>query len=464
MDVMRAFDIKVTFHLEPYSGNAAPVCRRCDVHPARVRRTPSVGHDVAARDADGRASPVFKSFVTLLSPTSTDCQGITRPVDIYVPDNVWGQQMARVRGDVARDFAGITFVADSLDADRTRAAGFDAGAVGNPYIRPDEWAAHTAPFDRETSRFLRRQRRVRRRRREDAATGSCYQPLPFEPELNVRWDRQSAGARAAARRPIASSLERTLAHQTDPQSATGGRDSCTCRSIRSSEWHEGTAFEPMMSYRDLSSSGRLLYHNTTNGSYRLRTLRNLLELVRNLCAPGVRRAGAPVGADRRAFPTPRRNRAASRRSWAGRRCHRGQGTNPCEERRRRRRAIFIGSSSASSVSGRSQGSAVLSIDPECASDSTLPTRMSIAPRPACVEHLEALSSPPASCRRVGDGAPDLSALGQKSADREQDDGRWSIREGTGRLAQRRIRASARSPRRTTIGLRIIAFFSLASGV
>ena len=99
-------------------------------------------------NADGQASPVFKSFVTLLSPTSTDCQGITKPVDVYVPDNVWGQQMARVRGDMAGDFDGITFVADSLDADRTRAAGFDAGAVGNPYIRPASGPGSPTPFDR----------------------------------------------------------------------------------------------------------------------------------------------------------------------------------------------------------------------------------------------------------------------------------------------------------------------------
>jgi hypothetical protein len=56
-----------------------------------------------------------------------------------------------------------------------------------------------------------------------------------------------------------------------------------------------------------------------------------------------------------------------------------------------------------------------------------------------VEHLEALITA-GIMSSGGDGAPDLSALGQKSADREQDDGRLSIREGTGRLAQRRIGA------------------------
>ena len=174
MDVMRAFDIKVTFHLEPYSGDRGVGFADDVTYILREygdrRRWDTM---LLLENADGQASPVFKSFVTLLSPTSTDCQGITKPVDVYVPDNVWGQQMARVRGDVAGDFDGITFVADSLDADRTRAAGFDAGAVGNPYIRPDEWARFTgAVRSTRHSVFVRGQRRLRCRGGESTAAGS----------------------------------------------------------------------------------------------------------------------------------------------------------------------------------------------------------------------------------------------------------------------------------------------------
>ncbi len=45
------------------------------------------------------------------------------------------------------------------------------------------------------------------------------------------------------------------------------------------EWHEGTAFEPMAPYRDLTRAQRLLYHNAIDGSYRLETLTDLLRLI-----------------------------------------------------------------------------------------------------------------------------------------------------------------------------------------
>jgi len=283
MDVMRAFDIKVTFHLEPYSRNRGVGFADDVTYILREygdrRRWDTM---LLLENADGQGSPVFKSFVTLLSPTSTDCQGITTPVDVYVPDNVWGQQMARVRGDVAGDFDRITFVADSLDADRTRAAGFDAGAVGNPYIRPDEWARFTGPFDRYGIPFS-----FAVNAGFDAVAEKvppqdpCYRPLALEPELSVPWDGRSSRelAQQLGTARIAASLERTLAHQTDPVSANWRKGFLLVPINSFNEWHEGTAFEPMASYRDLGPSERRLYHNVTNGSYRLRVLRNLLELV-----------------------------------------------------------------------------------------------------------------------------------------------------------------------------------------
>jgi hypothetical protein len=45
------------------------------------------------------------------------------------------------------------------------------------------------------------------------------------------------------------------------------------------EWHEGTAFEPMKSYRDMTPGERLIYHNPASGSYRLSTLQSLMDLV-----------------------------------------------------------------------------------------------------------------------------------------------------------------------------------------
>jgi len=42
------------------------------------------------------------------------------------------------------------------------------------------------------------------------------------------------------------------------------------------EWNEGTAFEPMKSYRDLTGAERALYHNPVDGAYRLDTLKALM--------------------------------------------------------------------------------------------------------------------------------------------------------------------------------------------
>jgi hypothetical protein len=283
MDVMRAFDIKVTFHLEPYSGDRGVRFADDVMYILREygerRRWDTL---LLLENADGRASPMFKSFVTLLSPTSTDCKGVTRPVDLYVPDPVWRQQLERLQRDVAPDFDGITLVADSLDAARTLAAGFDAGAVGNPYIRPDEWSELTAPFDlRDIPFSFAVNAGFDAVAEKTPPQDPCYQPLPFEPALDVRWDRQSfrETVQQLCTARIAASLERTLAHQTDPQSANWRRGFLLVPINSFNEWHEGTAFEPMTSSRDLSSSQRLLYHNAPNGSYRLRTLRHLLELL-----------------------------------------------------------------------------------------------------------------------------------------------------------------------------------------
>jgi hypothetical protein len=45
------------------------------------------------------------------------------------------------------------------------------------------------------------------------------------------------------------------------------------------EWHEGTSFEPMKSFRDLTAAERLLYHNPLDGSYRLEVLKSLMDAV-----------------------------------------------------------------------------------------------------------------------------------------------------------------------------------------
>jgi hypothetical protein len=283
MDVMRAFDIKVSFHLEPYSRERGVQFADDVTYILREygerRRWDTL---LLLEDADGRAAPVFKSFVTLLTPTTTNCIGVTTPVDVFVPDDVWRQQLARLRHDLTADFDRITFVADSLDAARTLAVGFDAGAVGNPYIRPEDWPELSDPFDRRGIPFsFAVNAGFDAVEPKPPPPDPCYRPAPFEPELNVRWNvetsREQAHLLSAAR--IQKSFERTLAHQTDPRSANWRRGFLLVTVNSFNEWHEGTSFEPMKSYRDLSPAERLLYHNPLDGSYRLKILRGLLEAV-----------------------------------------------------------------------------------------------------------------------------------------------------------------------------------------
>ena len=283
MDVMRAFDIKVTFHLEPYGGSRGAQFADDVAYILREygerRRWDTM---LLLENADGRAAPVFKIFVALLSPTSTDCKGVTTPVDIYVPDDLWRQQLDRVKREFASEFDGITVVGDSLDAARSRVAGFDACAVGNPYIRPDEWPALTAPFISRNIPFsFAVNPGFDQVLPKTPPADPCYQPLPVEPAPDLRWERQAERevAQQLCTARIAASFDRTLALQTDPQSANWRQGFLLVPINSFNEWHEGTAFEPMARYRDLTRAQRLLYHNAPDGSYRLNVLSNLLGLV-----------------------------------------------------------------------------------------------------------------------------------------------------------------------------------------
>jgi len=281
MDVMRAFDIKVMFHLEPYSARRGVQFADDITYLLREygdrRRYDTL---LLLQDASGHAAPIFKSFVTLLSPTSTNCQGVTSPVGVYVPDDVWRQQVTRVHGDFSADFGQITLVADSLDPARTAAAGFDAGAVGNPYIRPEQWAGYTAAFDARDIPFsFAVNAGFDPLEPKTPPTDPCYRPALFEPSFDVHWDveasREQAHRLAAAR--IRASFLTTLEHQANPRSANWRRGFFLVPVNSFNEWNEGTSFEPMKSYRDMNTAERRLYHNPVNGSYRLDTLRDLIE-------------------------------------------------------------------------------------------------------------------------------------------------------------------------------------------
>ena len=90
MDVFRAYDLRVTFHLEPYrrdrgSRLAQDVAYLLREYGERRRWDTFLLLD----RADGSQGPVFKSFRTFLPQQVTDCHGVVHDVPDYTSDDEW---------------------------------------------------------------------------------------------------------------------------------------------------------------------------------------------------------------------------------------------------------------------------------------------------------------------------------------------------------------------------------------
>jgi hypothetical protein len=222
-------------------------------------------------------------FEAILPQTSTDCLGVTRRVPGYVPDEVWRQQTATIRREMAVDFEHLTLLADSMDVGRTRAAGFDGSTSSDPYFHPDRWPQVVNWFNAEDLLFV-----FGVNAGFDAVpppappvNDPCYRPPKTDPAPDADWGSAAARARAqqASTDRIIQSFERTLRLQTDG-GAANARNGFFLIYINSfNEWHEGTMFEPMKSLSDLTPDEQRLYRNTPSGSYRLDTLATLLRQV-----------------------------------------------------------------------------------------------------------------------------------------------------------------------------------------
>ena len=285
MDVMRAHDIAVTFHVEPYNDRhaynyAADVEYLIREYGDRRRWDTFL----LLQHADGASGPVFKSFRTILPAQSTDCHGVTSGIPDYVPDSVWRQQTDRLRQTFARDFDRLTLLADSLSVGRTKACGFDGIAIYDNYVEPASWAGHAESFSNENLLFsfnvnpgydgmlLR-----------TVDPNSCYSPPDFMPgRAAYDWsrpaDRELATLASAAR--IRESFRTTIGLQTDPSLVNMKHGFFLVYLNSFNEWHEGHQFEPMKDNDQLAAAERAVgYHNPINGRYRLDTLTQLLETV-----------------------------------------------------------------------------------------------------------------------------------------------------------------------------------------
>ncbi len=280
MDVMRAFGIQVTFHIEPYDDRPARLAEDITYLLREYGERRRWDNFLLLRRADGTSAPLLKLFASILPPTSTDCRGVTRPVSAFVPDAVWRAQTTKLKQEIGSEFEHFTLLADSLDLTRTIAGGFDGGTSADPYFHEDAWSAVTNAFNGRDLVFV-----------FGVNAGfdvvlpltppddPCYQPPRAEPDASVNWsslgDRAREHAASAAR--IRDSFEATLRLQTTPQSANARQGFFAVYVNSFNEWHEGTQFEPMVPLGDMTATERATYHNAAAGEYRLQALRELMD-------------------------------------------------------------------------------------------------------------------------------------------------------------------------------------------
>jgi hypothetical protein len=282
MDVMRAYDVHVTFHIEPYADDRA-LRYASDIQYLMTEYGDRRHWDcfLLLQHEDGAVGPVFKSFDTILPQQYTDCHGKVFQVSNYTADEVWRRQTDQVRKLFAGDFDRLTLLADSVDHRRVLAAGFDGIAIYDNNIPPDQFAF----FAREST--LRNlvfsfncnpgfDGLALRHVDPDA----CYTPPRFQPG-NALYDWAERSQREAAAEVsigrIVESFNTTVAVQTAASSANAQRGFFLTYINSFNEWHEGHQFEPMKNAPDLTAAERAIgYHNPDNGRYRMDTLATLV--------------------------------------------------------------------------------------------------------------------------------------------------------------------------------------------
>lgn len=286
MDVMRDHDLKVTFHLEPYSDDHG---RRFAEDALYLLRTYGErrGWDafLLLRDADGRQGPVFKGFRTIVPRDYVDCHGQSREVSDFTPDEAWARELDRLRKTLAGDFDALTLLSDTLDFGRARRAGFDGIAVYDNFIPPETYAGHARTASDHGLLFSFNVNpgydQIEPRALE---ADSCYRQPPFAPaaEPPLDWAREDERERAArlSEERVRQSFDATLQAQLDGSLSNGQRGFLLVYLTSFNEWHEGHQFEPMRDAAALDAEQRRLgYHNPAHGDGRLQALAGLLQGV-----------------------------------------------------------------------------------------------------------------------------------------------------------------------------------------
>jgi hypothetical protein len=284
MDVMRAHDIHVTFHLEPYRDDRA-LFYASDINYLLREYGERRRWDgfLLLQNADGSSAPVFKTFRTIVPPTIVDCQGIVRTVPDYTPDAVWRRQTDAIRENTRPVFDRVLLLADSLDVGRTAAGGFDGISIYDSFVRPETWAQAATDFGAANLLYSFAVNAGFDSYIPVIPAGVCDLPQPFEPPIGaIDWTNAGArlAAEAASRARVNESLVTTLELQSDPARRNAMRGFFLTYITTFNEWHEGTSFEPARNRADLRPEERAFnYHNPDNGAWRHDLLRQLMQRV-----------------------------------------------------------------------------------------------------------------------------------------------------------------------------------------
>ncbi len=225
MDVMGAHDIKVTFHLEPYSRSRSSHYAD-DVQYLIREYGDKRGWDsfLVLRDESGREGPVFKSFRTLIKESFVDCHEVEQTNADYTTDEQWREQTDRVRNDLRNQFDHVRIFADSHNTSRLIAAGFDGMAVYSNLQDPVRLGELADKANRVGLLFSFNcnpgfdsiARRV-------VPPESCYTPPPFAPPVEQPIEWVQAAGRGAGDALAAMDWVNLWAVAVNEENAAGSR-------------------------------------------------------------------------------------------------------------------------------------------------------------------------------------------------------------------------------------------------
>jgi len=167
---------------------------------------------------------------------------------------------------------------------RTEAGGFDGMAIYDPFYRPSNWPGAASAFSSRELLFSFNMNAGFDVYPQRPPFGECYAPSRIEPPISATgWDEAGrAEAFAASRARVLVELRTTLTLQLDAGLVDRRRGFFVTYINSFNEWHEGTAFEPALSFAALSPAQRAIgYHNPDEGRWRLQLVQDLMgELTR----------------------------------------------------------------------------------------------------------------------------------------------------------------------------------------